>query len=333
MPNSESTSSNPAGPGQRLRQARLEQRRTPEDVAKELRLSPKQIVALEDDDYASLPGATYIRGYLRSYAQLLSLPADDVIAAYNRAAAPVRRPAEPAVAVAQPPPQLTSSDHKVKLGSWIVALVVVGFAFAWWFGRPPERQPQIPPPASVSPSPSESTPAVGGERVEPGGVAATPGAVPPPATTATGETPKPKAPTAATTAQPVVPAMPAKPPAPTAAGEPPKPMTPAAATTPQPTPPVTPVKPPAATPAQPARARLVLQMQADSWADVSDANSRLLYETVPAGRTVTLEGVAPFQVFLGNAEGVRVDFNGRVFDSSPYRRGPTARFTLGTEGR
>jgi cytoskeleton protein RodZ len=88
---------------------------------------------------------------------------------------------------------------------------------------------------------------------------------------------------------------------------------------------------PALVPAAP-RARLVLQTTAESWADVRDANNRLLYETLPAGRTITLEGAAPFSVFLGNADGVRVEFNGRAFDPVPYKRGPTARFTLGGEG-
>jgi cytoskeleton protein RodZ len=77
----------------------------------------------------------------------------------------------------------------------------------------------------------------------------------------------------------------------------------------------------------------VLQTTAESWADVRDANNRLLYETLPAGRTVALEGTPPINVFLGNAEGVRIEYNGRAYDAAPYRRGPTARFTLGGDGR
>jgi cytoskeleton protein RodZ len=34
-------------------------------------------------------------------------------------------------------------------------------------------------------------------------------------------------------------------------------------------------------------------------------------------------------IFLGNADGVRVEFNGQNFDFSRYRRGRIARFTVG----
>jgi len=68
----------------------------------------------------------------------------------------------------------------------------------------------------------------------------------------------------------------------------------------------------------------------DSWVDVRDAQgNRLLYEVINAGRSVTVEGNAPLSVFLGNVEGVRVEFNGQPFDVSPFRRGEVARFTLG----
>jgi len=43
---------------------------------------------------------------------------------------------------------------------------------------------------------------------------------------------------------------------------------------------------------------------------------------------VTVEGVAPLNVFLGNAEAVTVDYNGSPIDITPFRRGQIARFTL-----
>jgi cytoskeleton protein RodZ len=74
----------------------------------------------------------------------------------------------------------------------------------------------------------------------------------------------------------------------------------------------------------------VLHADQDSWADIRDARqNRLIYETVLAGRVVSLEGVAPLSVFLGNADGVRLEFNGKPFDAGPHKRGPVARFTLG----
>ena len=74
----------------------------------------------------------------------------------------------------------------------------------------------------------------------------------------------------------------------------------------------------------------MLHATQESWADIRDAyDNKLLYENIPAGRRVTIEGVAPFSVFLGNADGVQVEFNGKNFDVSRYKRGQVARFTLG----
>ena len=76
-----------SGPGSQLRQARLDLKLTPENVAHILHLSPRQIVALENDDYVNLPGPTYVRGYLRGYAQLLGLSAEPIVEAYSRSIA------------------------------------------------------------------------------------------------------------------------------------------------------------------------------------------------------------------------------------------------------
>ncbi|MGI9318705.1 MAG: RodZ domain-containing protein, partial [bacterium] len=49
------------------------------DVARALRLSERQIEAVEEDDYELLPGKTYVMGYWRSYAQLLQIDIDDSV--------------------------------------------------------------------------------------------------------------------------------------------------------------------------------------------------------------------------------------------------------------
>jgi cytoskeleton protein RodZ len=75
---------------------------------------------------------------------------------------------------------------------------------------------------------------------------------------------------------------------------------------------------------------LVLHFQQDSWADVRDgAQNKLLYTTISAGRVIRLGGTPPFSVYLGNASGVRVEYNGRPVDISRHQRGPIARLTVG----
>lgn len=68
-------------PGQRLRHAREALNLSQRDVARQLRLNVNLIQALEDNIEADLPGKTYLLGYLRSYARLLNLPADEIIEA------------------------------------------------------------------------------------------------------------------------------------------------------------------------------------------------------------------------------------------------------------
>jgi cytoskeletal protein RodZ len=50
-----------------------------EDVASNLNLSEDTINALERDDYDQLPGYTFVKGYIRSYANLLKLDPAEVI--------------------------------------------------------------------------------------------------------------------------------------------------------------------------------------------------------------------------------------------------------------
>jgi len=43
------------------------------DVAAQLRISARQVQALEADRYADLPGAVFVRGFIRNYARVLKL--------------------------------------------------------------------------------------------------------------------------------------------------------------------------------------------------------------------------------------------------------------------
>ncbi|MDH3370200.1 MAG: helix-turn-helix domain-containing protein, partial [Gammaproteobacteria bacterium] len=127
--NPDNTSAPKSGPGRLLRQARLDLRLAPEDVAQILHLSSKQITALEADDYQHLPGPTYVRGYIRSYAQLLGLEPEKMVEAYNsqmNASKPVSSPS------LTPPQQISSSHHLVKAASVGVAVVVLGLVYLWW---------------------------------------------------------------------------------------------------------------------------------------------------------------------------------------------------------
>lgn len=70
------------GSGSILTAARKLQNKTVEEIADELNLSVTQIRTIESDQSEGLPEPTYVRGYIRSYARLLGLDADDVLEHY-----------------------------------------------------------------------------------------------------------------------------------------------------------------------------------------------------------------------------------------------------------
>lgn len=85
MINSEGAQTNKElSPGKRLSRARLELGLTQEQVAKELYITLSKIKALESDDYRRLTSDTFIRGYIRAYANLLKLDVVEILAAYDQ---------------------------------------------------------------------------------------------------------------------------------------------------------------------------------------------------------------------------------------------------------
>src|SRR5215472_7669732 len=70
----------PDGPGARLRAARENAGLSLDQAAQQLKLAPRQVQALEEEDFAHLPGRTFTRGFVRNYARLLNLDSDDLLA-------------------------------------------------------------------------------------------------------------------------------------------------------------------------------------------------------------------------------------------------------------
>jgi cytoskeleton protein RodZ len=67
--------------GKALREAREGLGMSVYDVAERIKFAPKQVEALESNDYARLPKATFLRGFVRSYARVLQLDDAALIAA------------------------------------------------------------------------------------------------------------------------------------------------------------------------------------------------------------------------------------------------------------
>ena len=92
-----------------------------------------------------------------------------------------------------------------------------------------------------------------------------------------------------------------------------------------------PVAPSSVNPTSPAGndAALVLSFRGTSWAEVKDANGRVILQmTGGAGMTQTVNGVPPLELSLGNAPEVAVTFRGQSLDLAPFTRGVVARVAL-----
>lgn len=72
------------GVGAALRKARTKRGLTVEEAARDTRIRPDLLAALEDEEFDELLGDVYVRGSLRSYAQYLGLSPDRVVELYAR---------------------------------------------------------------------------------------------------------------------------------------------------------------------------------------------------------------------------------------------------------
>lgn len=69
--------------GQTLREARVRKGLTLLQVAEDTKIRPKYIQALENDEFSTLPGDAYVKGFLRSYAGYLGIDAEVIVEEYS----------------------------------------------------------------------------------------------------------------------------------------------------------------------------------------------------------------------------------------------------------
>ena len=153
-------------PGSVLRHAREARGQSIADVAQVIRFSPHQIDALERDDYASLPGATSVRGMVRNYARFLKLDATPLLAqlepAVPVAEAEVRPPAN--MGVAEQPAILKRLPFRVAVAAMVAAtavLLLLVLAGYWYSSLPGNLLHRFLPDAAVTSGPIAADPAAG----------------------------------------------------------------------------------------------------------------------------------------------------------------------------
>ena len=298
--------SGPISPGTMIREARQAQHLSVDDLAAQTKLARTTVEALERDDYGALLEPVYVRGYYRKCAKVLGIDDKAMIDEYASRVAQ-RVPQAPAqLRLASGTDLGSSSRLPLTMGVLLVLVAIVVCGFIWWLRG--TTTGALPPSLSIPGSGAPSTNA---------------------------EAPPAPAPAAAGSAAPLAPfAADGGDAASTTDGNAPTGEA-AQAPVPADTPAADAASPAADDSAAPATAAagsgaLTLRFTQKSWVRIKDATGRtLLSGTIAAGETHTLDGSAPFDLLIGNAPGVRIDYDGQAVDlQSLIHDSGTAHFQL-----
>jgi len=285
-----------------------------EQVAEQLKLAPRQVVALEEGDVAALPNLAVVRGFVRAYAKVVRLDAAPLVAmievhpptpVHEHQAAPARRDISATFSESRFPSMTQRSSHS---GVWIagaVAVVAAAAFGAYKMGYVPETLFAHGDKEAVHTgvtAPVETTLIKPGQDLSPVQTPSVPLiSVPPPAgseTTVTGagtDTPAPA---------PVTAAAPATVPAPAA-------------------------ETPAAAPAVASANALVLNVTQDSWVEIRRPGSTpLISRLVKAGSTETFDITGPAVLVVGKPDVVQATLRGAKLDLPTISGGTISRVNI-----
>ncbi|SFN23125.1 cytoskeleton protein RodZ [Formivibrio citricus] len=281
----------PLSSGAMLRAAREAKGLSVAEVAEKLKLSQRQIMALEADDFASLPGNTFIRGFVRNYARCLDLDPQLLLEQLAQTLPQER------VQIAMPPvSEATAYEKGMEVGrtgsSWLVWVFVVlgvlaGVGGVFWYLQKPAA-----PEVAVSDATRFQ------ER---------------------GSIESPVQSSAIPVASPVVPLQAASVPA---ADIPAPPALPASA-------PVEDKNTAAVTEATAGELIRVQTTESSSWVQVVDADGRVLIEQLVAPRGErSATGRPPLRIKIGNAPKTQLYYRGQRVDLEPHTRADVATLEL-----
>jgi cytoskeleton protein RodZ len=107
--------------GQVLKAARLAQVMSAHDIARQLRLSEKQIAAIEEDDHSKFPNKIFLHGFMRNYAKLVREDTKEFLQLLRETFPPVSTPAISLSVDGTP----FTPGHKKSKGNLIILLIVI----------------------------------------------------------------------------------------------------------------------------------------------------------------------------------------------------------------
>ena len=292
-------------PGALLMAERRAQSLSLGDIARQLKLSVRQVEALERDDHDAFAGMVFVRGFLRNYAKLLQLDPEPLLA-LTRASSPAAQP--PVVTPAQA--RHTNTARLTLPGrGWVLAvLVLIVLVVAAIFENrrsqaPAPARPLPPAPLAANPQHAESPPATATAPAAAPALAPAPAPVP----AALAPAAEPQGPSPAGPAAANAPAIAS---APAVAGKPAQ-AAPAARTT------------------AAAEQQLKLVFEGPAWVEVKDTSGAVIFSQLnDQGAERTVKGRPPLTLVIGNAHAVRVSYRDRPVDLAPHTRVDVARLVL-----
>lgn len=312
--------------GTRLRNAREQLGLSQQAVAERLCLKVSTVRDIEDDKAPAELAATFLRGYIRSYARLVHVPEEELL--------PMMAKQVPIKAARMQPVQNISLGKRRKKRdgwlmtfTWLVLFVVVGLTGAWWWQNHKAQQEEISTmadqsSAELSASDSSSSQSIpldtSGAQSQAPDAAATASA---PANSATASDTATSAPAAAQDPQSNSVVPPSQANVDTASGQ----TAPASGTADA----ALPTDQAAVTPAADANA-LVMNFTADCWLEVTDASGKKLFSGMQRkDGTLNLTGQLPYKLKIGAPAAVQIQFQGKPVDLSRFiRTNQVARLSL-----
>lgn len=316
-----------SGCGNILKAARESQGLSIHEVCSHLRLGPKQIQAIEQDDFDKLPQPSIVRGFIRNYAKLLNIDVAPVLEAYQRmvpSTAPlplsVRSNASPSII---DKPARTIRPQRIL--TFFIFLILAAILAYFYINH---IKPQALKNASLALDVDEISETTGQEINVPAPM--------------TDPVTSPVASADATTPENAV--APSTLPATEPAAGIPAEVAPAAVAEPASTPSSTSDSTIVSTPtpaannvvesttlksADPQKAILVFKVTEDSWVRIEDMQGKkVLSEVLTAGSEHNVTAEKPVNVIVGHAQGTQLTIDNQPYDLTQATRGRVARIQL-----
>jgi cytoskeleton protein RodZ len=308
--------------GKLLRDAREAKGIAIEDMAEKLHLLTDVVRGIEQCDFEEMPSRVFVRGYVRNYARLVGLNAQEMLDKFDQA-----HPEDLSHLQIDKSPHLPTDSPVASrfagVMTWVTVLAIVILFVVWWYGYLTREEAKeitveqsveteevtVQAPVELVPQVESLTPPVLAIETIEEAQAALP----------KNELTEPKIalPTEAALVDSVIEAQPI-------VAEPLF-IEPAQALVIE----EKPVEVVEAQPQVPAVPDVRLKLNGDCWVIVkSDDDSFKLVGLYNTGYEKIFEGNAPYTIVLGNYESAELWVRGELYDLTPHARGNVARFTL-----